>query len=111
VETFSHGGVVHGVAIGDDGQEPIVVKLTPAEEEDDTKAPIWIVEIWELLNSKGKESGRWIAAADFKKRGVIVPVPLAKAVAIAKQRQMMRSDFVYRVRNLQTDASIMAAVL
>lgn len=108
METFSHGGVVNGVAIGDDGQEPIVVKLTPAEEEDDTKAPIWIVEIWERSKS---DKERWVAAADFKKRGVIVPVPLAKAVAVAKQRQMMRSDFVYRVRNLQTDASIMAAVL
>jgi hypothetical protein len=111
METFTHSSFVHGVGVGDEGlQEPITVKLTPAEQQDDAQAPIWIVEIWEVRDRTG-DTGRWKTAQDFRKHGVTVPVLLEKAISIARTRQQMRADFVYRVRNIQSNASIMAAVL
>jgi hypothetical protein len=74
--------------------------LTKEESvDDDTKAPIWIVEIWAAKS-------RWIRAADFRR-----PCDLEKAIRIAKKRQEMRQDYTYRIRNLQNGAVLMAAVL
>lgn len=83
---------------------------TPADE---SSALEWIVEI---LSRTGKE--KWSPAADFKKHGKLAPVTCEKAIQVVKLRQRIaNSDFnrdqrwVYRIRNIRTDAVLMGAVL
>jgi hypothetical protein len=102
---------ITGIGTVDGIEEPIVMRLTEAEVEDDTKAPIWIVEVWKKDNAREK----YAVAADFKKHGVIVPVGLEKAMEIARHRQNdfpgREGEYVYRIRNIHTNAVLMAAVL
>jgi hypothetical protein len=104
--------IVEGVVYDEDGYaEPITDRLTEEEAADDTIAPVWVVEIWQVVQQRGQDVGKWIVAADFKKHGVTLPVNLEKTIAIARRRQAMRADYTYRVRNIQTGAVILAAVL
>lgn len=104
--------IVEGVVYDEDGYaEPITDKLTEEEAADDTIAPVWVVEIWQVIQQRGQDVGKWIIAADFKKHGMTMPVNLEKAISTARKRQAMRADYTYRVRNIQTGAAILAVVL